>query len=340
MQEHEVNPTLLSLMWRAIESGRAVKRTASPNPGVGAWLVAKRHTSGEWEMFGGATEPPGGRHAEIVAIDSARAAGATTVGATLATTLEPCSHHGRTGPCAEAIIAAGITHVLIGLTDPDPKVAGRGIARLQQAGVTVTVGVLAGEIEHELEEYLHHRRTGRPFVTLKLAATLDGRTAAPDQTSQWITSEESRRDAHLLRATHDAILVGAGTVRADDPTLTVRLVDGIDPIRIVLGKAPATANVHPCLEMSGSPLDVLTQLGDRDILSVLIEGGATVAHDFQSANLVNRYVMYLAPALMGGDDGLAMFRGAGSSTISEVWRGRIVSSELLGTDLRIELRPT
>ncbi len=326
-------PADLALMAAAVAAAAGVQRAVSPNPGVGA---AIRTLSGE--VFSGCTQPPGGAHAEIMAIRAANAADADLGGATIATTLEPCNHTGRTGPCTEAIIASGVTRVLVGVLDPDPLVAGTGIQRLRAADREVVEGVLHAEVSAQLEAYLHHRRTGRPFVTLKLAASMDGRTAAPDGSSQWITGDAARLDAHRLRAEHDAILVGAGTVRADDPTLTVRHVDGADPIRVVLGAAPAGAKVHPCIQMGGPLLDVLGELGSRGVITLMIEGGPTVANSFHQDGLVNRYVLYLAPVLFGGDDGLPTFVGAGAPTMKDVWRGRIVSSEILGTDLRVELR--
>jgi diaminohydroxyphosphoribosylaminopyrimidine deaminase/5-amino-6-(5-phosphoribosylamino)uracil reductase len=203
------------------------------------------------------------------------------------------------------------------------------------------VGAAAAEVTEQLAPYLKHRTTGQPWVVLKLAASLDARTAAPDGTSRWITGEEARRDAHLLRARSDAILVGAGTVRADDPALTVRLgSDGPaprQPLRVVLGAAPAGAKVQPALELSGALGDVLTELGRRGVLQLLVEGGASVAHDFHVAGLVDRYVFYLAPALFGGDDARPLFAGPGAGTIEDVWRGRLVSVERLGEDLRVEV---
>src|SRR5205814_7187308 len=158
------------------------------------------------------------------------------------------------------------------------------------------------EVAAQLRPYVKHRTTGRPWVVLKLAATLDGRTAAPDGTSRWITGEAARADAHRLRAESDAVIVGAGTVRADDPELTVRAVEGRDPLRVVLGKAPSGAKVHPALEIEGELDDVLAELGRRGVVQAMVEGGATVAGDFHRAGLVDRYVLYLAPVLFGGDD--------------------------------------
>ena len=174
-------------------------------------------------------------------------------------------------------------------------------------------------------------------MTLKLAATLDGRTAAADGSSRWITGPEARADAHRLRAGHDAVLVGAGTVRVDDPALTVRDAEGPDPLRVVLGTAPATARVHPAIEMSGPLALILDDLGARGVLSVLVEGGATVAHRFHHEGLVDRYVLYLAPALMGGDDGRPLLAGSGAPTIGELWRGRLADVQRLGADLRVDL---
>lgn len=323
-------------MRRAIGLAATVRRTTSPNPWVGAVI--------EPGGFEGATSPPGGPHAEVAAL---RAAGAAARGATLYSTLEPCAHHGRTPPCVEAIVDAGVARVVIGIEDPDDRVRGAGVRALRAAGVTVGVGVCAGEVRDQLAPYLKHRATGRPWVVLKLASTLDGRTAAPDGSSRWITGAASRADAHRLRADSDAVIVGAGTVRADDPTLTVRDAPGsvperdgsADPLRVVLGTAPAGAKVHPALELTGDLGDVLDELGRRGVLQAMVEGGATVAGDFHRAGLVDRYVLYLAPALFGGDDARPLFAGAGAGAIEDVWRGRIVSVERLGDDVRLECSP-
>jgi diaminohydroxyphosphoribosylaminopyrimidine deaminase/5-amino-6-(5-phosphoribosylamino)uracil reductase len=286
--------------------------------------------------FEGATEPPGGPHAEVVAL---RAAGDAAAGSTLVCTLEPCSHHGRTPPCVDAIVAAQVARVVIAVEDPDPNVNGAGVRALRDAGIEVEVGVGAEQVRAQLAPYLKHRTTGRPYVVLKLAATLDGRTAAPDGTSQWITGEPARRDAHRLRAESDAVIVGAGTVRADDPALTVRHVEGRDPLRVVLGRAPETARVHPALEMEGDLTSVLDELGRQGVVQAMVEGGATVAAAFHRAGLVDRYVVYVAPALFGGDDARGLFTGPGAATIDDLWRGRLVAVDRVGPDLRLEMEP-
>jgi diaminohydroxyphosphoribosylaminopyrimidine deaminase/5-amino-6-(5-phosphoribosylamino)uracil reductase len=218
-------------------------------------------------------------------------------------------------------------------------VAGRGLARLRDAGITVDVGVGEAAVSEQLAPYLTHRRTGRPHVVVKLAATLDGRIAAPDGTSRWITGPEARRDAHRLRAESGAVLVGAGTVRADDPSLTVRDVDGPDPLRVVLGTAPAGARVRPAMERSGDLGPLLDELGRLGVLQLLVEGGARVAHRFHAEGLVDRYVVYLAPALTGGDDSRPMFAGPGIATMADLWRGRLVGVRRLGEDVCVEIVP-
>ena len=339
----------VELMRRAMAQAAAVRSTTAPNPWVGCVIVTDpapgttgttdtaAPTDAPVAAFEGATAPPGGPHAEVAAL---AAAGDAARGATLYVTLEPCAHQGRTPPCTEAIVAAGVARVVVGIEDPDPLVAGRGLAALRGAGIEVTVGVAADEVAEQLAPYRKHRTTGQPWVVLKLAASLDARTAAPDGTSRWITGEAARHDVHLLRSRSDAVLVGAGTVRTDDPELTVRLDDGLEraqPLRVVLGRAPTGARVHPALELSGDLDGVLTELGRRGVVQLLVEGGATVAHDFHAAGLVDRYVLYLAPAFFGGDDGRPLFAGPGAGTIGDVWRGRLVSVEKLGEDLRVEV---
>ena len=327
------------MMDLALEAARSCRLVTSPNPWVGSVVDSGGQT------FLGATSPPGGNHAEINALE---AAGPHAEGADLYTTLEPCDHQGRTGPCTDAIIAAGITRVFVAVEDPDPEVSGKGIAALQRAGLNVETGVRAAEAAEFLAPYLKHRRTGLPWVVLKLAATLDGRIAAPDATSRWITGVEARADVHRLRAESDAVLVGAGTVRADDPALTVRdwqppagvTPRTTQPLRVVLGTAPPEARVHPAIEMDGPLEQVLAELGERGVVQLLVEGGAATAAAFHRAGLVDHYTVYLAPAFSGGNDAHPMFTGPATPTIDDLWRGEICDVTRLGPDLRIDLRPS
>jgi diaminohydroxyphosphoribosylaminopyrimidine deaminase / 5-amino-6-(5-phosphoribosylamino)uracil reductase len=322
----------------AIANAQTVRLLTPPNPWVGAVVV-----TAAGDVFQGATSEPGGAHAEALALERA---GDAARDATLYTTLEPCAHHGRTGPCADAIVAAGVARVVVGVMDPDPNVAGRGVERLRAAGIEVAVGVLQDEVTEQLQPYLHHRRTGRPWVVCKLAATVDGRTAAPDGTSQWITGPAARADAHRLRAESGAVVVGAGTVRMDDPSLTVRDFEpagevpdaGVDPVRVVLGSVAADARVQPARTHTGALEPLLDQLGAEGVLQLLVEGGADVAGRFHRAGLVDEYVVYFAPAFLGGDDGRALFGGPGAPTMADVWRGRFVSADKIGDDVRVIVR--
>ncbi|MFM8507402.1 MAG: RibD family protein, partial [Actinomycetota bacterium] len=203
----------------------------------------------------------------------------------------------------------------------------------------VDVGVCADEVNQQLAPYLHHRRTGRPFVILKLAMTIDGYIAAKSGSGGWITGETARQRVHQMRAESDAILVGAGTVRADDPQLTAREVSGPSPRRIVLGRAPREARVHPCTEWSGSLPDLLDSLGSEGIVQLMVEGGAKTAASFHEAGLINRYVFHIAPAVMGGGDAVAAFAGDTAATLADVWRGRLVSTQALGDDVEVIIEP-
>lgn len=310
-------------MTRAADLGRGARRAASPNPGVGCVIAA---LSGE--VFEGATRPPGSAHAEAAALEAARAANADLIGATAWVTLEPCSHQGRTGPCADALAAAGVARVVVALEDPDPQVAGQGIQKLRDAGVVVEVGVNADEVAQDLTAYLTHRRTGRPYVTLKLAMTTDGATTT-DPPGGWITGPEARADTHRLRAETDAILVGAGTVRTDNPRLTTRDAAGPDPIRIVLGHAAPDAAVQPCLERTGDIGAILKELGSVGIMSLLLEGGEHVAAQFRDADRIDRYVLYVAHATPPVAERVATKR----------WPGRVVDVTQIGHDVRVTLVP-
>lgn len=322
-------------MGRALAVAATVRRSTSPNPWVGCVV--------EPGGFVGATEPAGGRHAEVVALG---AAGRAAAGATVYVTLEPCAHQGRTPPCVDALVAAGVRRVVVGMQDPDPLVRGKGIDALRARGVRVDVGTRTSDVAVQLAPYVKHRTTGRPWVVLKLATTLDGRTAAPDGTSRWITGAEARADVHRLRAESDAVIVGAGTVRSDDPALTVRDGPGTssepssEPLRVVLGRMPPGARAHPAMELTGDPGALLDELGAKGVVQALVEGGATVAGAFHRAGLVDRYVFYVAAALMGGSDGRPVLAGHGVETMADVWRGTIVSVEQLGDAVRIEVAPS
>ena len=319
-------------MQTALHAAAQVRTRTSPNPWVGAVVL-----SPEGEVVGiGATQPPGGDHAEVVALRAAREVAA---GGTLVVTLEPCAHHGRTPPCVDAIVAAGVARVIVGVTDPDSRVAGQGLAALRASGVDVEVGLLATEVASQLEPYLHHRRTGRPYVVCKLATTMDGGIAAVDGSSQWITGAEARVDAHKLRAESDAIVVGAGTIRSDDPSLTVRHVDGRDPLRVVLGNAPAEAKVRPCMEWNGDLPALLDDLGHRGVLQVMIEGGSRTVRSFFDLDLIDRYVLYVAPALLTGTGAVPMIAGPSAASMESIWRGRFAGVQQFGSDLRIDLIP-
>jgi len=318
-------------MREAVFVAASARLTCRPNPWVGAVIVAA-----DGRRFSGFTQPVGQAHAEVQALrDAADAAR----GATIFVTLEPCNHFGRTPPCTEAIIAAGIKRVVVGVLDPDSRVAGSGIGRLRDAGVQVDVGACADEVNEQLAPYLHHRRTARPFVVLKLAMTIDGYIAAKSGSGGWITGEAARRRVHQIRAESDAILVGAGTVRADDPQLTVRDTNGPSPRRIVLGRAPRDARVHPCTEWSGGLPDLLDSLGRDGVMQLMVEGGAKTAASFHEAGLINRYVFHIAPAVMGGGDAVPAFAGDTAATLAAVWRGRLVSTRALGDDVEVIIEP-
>ena len=287
-------------MLRAIDASRAAQGISSPNPPVGAVIVAP-----DGAVVGvGATQPPGGPHAEIMAL---RQAGESARGATAVVTLEPCNHTGRTGPCAQALLEAGITAVVYAVADPNPTAAG-GARTLHAAGVTVHEGVGLDAAEAgPLRPWLFRQRHGRPLVTAKIATTIDGRIAAPDGTSQWITGPAARAHAHEIRSRIDAIVVGTGTALRDNPKLTARRPDGQpyahQPTRVVTGRrdlpadaalrgGPGYLHVH-----SHDPAAVLAVLPDA--LWVLVEGGPSIIGAFADADLIDEIDHYLAPALLG-----------------------------------------
>lgn len=325
---------------QAIAAAELIVGTTSPNPWVGAVVQTV-----DGRCFVGVTQPNRGPHAEVMAFAAAKADGADTSGGTLFVTLEPCAHRGNNPPCVEAVLAAKVRRVVVGVEDPDHRVQGRGVAALRAAGVEVAVGVRRVFVERQLQPFLVNRRTGRPYVVVKLAITLDGRTAAPDGSSRWITGPAAREDVHRLRSVSDVVIVGAGTVRADDPELTVRLPgDGPavgmgQPRRIVIGAVPDGARVQPAESWTGDLAELLDRLGAEGVLQVLVEGGATLAGTLHRAGLVDRWVIYVAPAILGGDDGRPVLAGPGAPSMAEVWRGQTVAVRQLGDDVRIDVEP-
>ncbi len=276
---------------RALELAERGRGTTAPNPVVGAVLVRDGEVVGE-----GWHERPGGPHAEIVALE---AAGGRTDGATLYVTLEPCAHHGRTPPCADAVVAAGVAKVVAAVGDPDPRTDGVGFSRLRAAGVEVELP--GGELEWRARVQNEGFRTvaalGRPFVLYKAAVTLDGRVTVPG--SRWVSGEESRRRVHELRAAMDAVAVGMGTVRADAPALTARGVGAEKhPRRIAFGRGPLPAGSD--LELRSGPLEEeLRHLAEEEVQSLLLEGGPTIATAFVGGGLVDRLMLFVASTLAG-----------------------------------------
>jgi diaminohydroxyphosphoribosylaminopyrimidine deaminase/5-amino-6-(5-phosphoribosylamino)uracil reductase len=359
-EEHE------RYMHRALELAALGRGLVSPNPMVGAVVVRDGRVVGE-----GWHEGPGTPHAEVRAL---AAAGDLARSATLYCTLEPCDHVGRTPPCTSAIIDAGVARAIVAAGDPNPVVDGRGFARLGAAGVQVETGVLETASRRLNAAFERHVVTGLPFVTLKTAASLDGRTAARDGTSKWITGPEARSDAHVLRGAADAIVAGAGTVVVDDPSLTVRdpSYRGRPPLRVVVdasgrvrpdsrifdGSAPTlvatteradraradawAANGAEVVsfdadETGGVSLpELMAHLGKRDVQGVLVEGGATLAWSFIRERLVDRIVLYLAPKLIGGSEAPGVLMGEGFAPIDEAATLRIVGVDRMGEDVRVE----
>lgn len=343
-------------MRRAEALARGALGVTSPNPPVGAVALDRNG-----EVVGeGVTEPPGGPHAEVVALARADAPVDTLV-----VTLEPCHHTGRTGPCTDVVLRAGVRRVVIACPEPT-SLAGGGAAALRAAGVEVVTGVLEQVVGRgSLEAWLHRQRTGRPYVTWKYAATLDGRSAAADGSSRWITGEVARADVHRLRAECDAVVVGVGTVLTDDPALTARPDPGHQPLRVVVdgrGRTPASARVlddaaptlvvtsgtsygegrtlvlAPAADGRADLAALLRALADRGVVSVLLEGGPTLAGSFVAAGLVDRVIGYVAPVLLGA--GPAALQDAGITAIAEARRLALDDVSRLGEDLRLTLRPT
>ena len=326
-------------MLRAIALARSVDIPDGPNPRVGCVLVdSDGRTVGEGVHRGAGTA-----HAEV---DALAQAGDAAQGATAIVTLEPCNHTGRTGPCSEALLAAGVVRVVYAQADPHAIAAG-GAERLRSAGIDVEGGLLAQEAAALNEPWTHAVTTGRPFVTWKVAATLDGRVAARDGTSRWITGEAARAEVHLWRRRCDAIAVGTGTALVDDPQLTARDAQGAlagqQPLRVVVGLSdiPASARVldasAPSLHLrTRDPVEVLATLAQREVRHLLLEGGPRLGAGFLEAGLVDEVVWYVAPMLLGA--GSPAVADWGITTLGDGVRLRDVRVEQVGEDARISGR--
>ena len=356
----------MSYMARALSLARNAAGSASPNPTVGAVVVKDSVAVGE-----GWTQPPGEGHAEVVAL---RQAGAKAAGAALYTTLEPCNHQGRTPPCSEAIIEAGVTDVHAATLDPNTSVAGGGITRLEEAGVRTNLGEGEAEARKLMEAYLHHCTSGLPFVTAKFAMSLDGKIATRTGDSKWITGEEARRYANGMRATSDAVMVGINTVLADDPLLTARddLERPLDrqPLRVVVdsrGRMPGSAKLldqpgrtlaatahldtawqrqieeHgaevesvPAADGSVDLAELIRRLGrDRCITSIMVEGGAVLLGSLFDGGLVDKVVAFLAPTIIGGDRAPSPVAGTGVGRMADALRLSEVEVLRFGGDVAV-----
>jgi diaminohydroxyphosphoribosylaminopyrimidine deaminase/5-amino-6-(5-phosphoribosylamino)uracil reductase len=345
-------------------AARGLGRTA-PNPAVGAVVVRGGAIVGR-----GYHAAAGQRHAEVVAL---QAAGPLAKGADLYVTLEPCAHYGCTPPCTKAIIEAGIRRVVYAVADPDPRVAGKGESQLRDGGVVVESGLLKAQATELLEGYLKHRRTALPFATLKLACTLDGKVATAGGESRWITGQRARAYVHRLRDEHDAVMVGVGTVLADDPKLTTRRRGGRDALRIVVdsrGRTPPTAHVVAqesaagcliavtgraprrrleALRQAGAETLVLPArggrvdlrelwkvLGGRGLLSVLVEGGPELAASALREGVIDKLALFLAPKVLFGNEALSAFGGRSAGRLAQAAELGIRRVRRLGPDLLIE----
>jgi diaminohydroxyphosphoribosylaminopyrimidine deaminase/5-amino-6-(5-phosphoribosylamino)uracil reductase len=352
----------LEYMKLALSLARSVKGQTSPNPPVGSVVVKDGRIVGM-----GAHLKAGEGHAEVQAI---RMAGDHVKAATVYVTLEPCSHFGKTPPCSNLLIESKVDRVVVATQDPNPLVSGKGIEKLRNAGITVEVGVLKHEADVLYEEFFHFISTKTPFVTLKTAVTLDGKTASYTGSSKWITGEAAREDVHRLRHSNDAILVGVNTVIEDDPSLTTRLkTGGVNPIRIVLDhhlrtplhsklindkesetwivvsssvteeqKTPYLHKGVQVIQMNDEKIDIqelLRKLGELSITSLLVEGGSEVNASFLNQNAFNQVISYIAPKLIGGKLAPGFIGGIGIEDMNSAVKLEFKSIEQLGEDMKV-----
>ncbi len=349
-------------MRRALALAKRAWGMTSPNPMVGAVIVRNNNIIAE-----GFHKKPGTDHAEVVAIDKA---GEAASGATLYVTLEPCCHTDkRTPPCTKKIIETGIRNVVVAMRDPNPKVAGKGIAALRQAGVRVACGVLEEQAQRLNEYYIKQITTGLPFVVLKIAMTLDGKIATPEGESQWITGERARKEVHRMRASVDAVLTAIGTVQADDPLFTCRAVRGKNPVRIIIdpdAKIRPDAKVLSCppetiivsradapsartdmllhkgislLRYEGGRLDLawlMKRMHMRGITSMLVEGGSSLNASCLEAGIVDKVICYIAPKIIGGRESFPAVGGLSFRKLGDAYRLMKTTVRRVGDDIAIE----
>ncbi|MCB1180961.1 MAG: bifunctional diaminohydroxyphosphoribosylaminopyrimidine deaminase/5-amino-6-(5-phosphoribosylamino)uracil reductase RibD [Chlamydiia bacterium] len=352
------------MQW-AIKEGEKGRATAPPNPWVGCLIVKEGEVLGK-----GFHEAPGQPHAERIALQQA---GIDAKGATAYITLEPCAHHGRTPPCADALIKSGIRTLVIPLLDPDLSVAGKGVKALKEAGIEVIIGVCKEEAEKSLGPYLFHRRNGIPYTVLKIASSLDGKVAAVDGTSKWITDEAARQDVHRLRSESGALLIGAYTAQKDLPYLTVRHGEqNTHPLRVVVDSKGIVPPKGPLFDPSLGrtviftltgcamipewermgvevvPINgtlegvdiktVLEKLGQRGVLQLLVEGGATLVSNMIEGGCYQRLVVYYGGCLIGSN-GLAFFQSEKQRTITDRLNVKLESISRFDNDIRLDYRP-
>lgn len=355
-------------MLRAVELAEGGRGRTSPNPLVGAVVVSGGEIVGE-----GFHRAVGKAHAEVNALDDA---GALARDSTMYVTLEPCTHHGRTPPCVDRIIESGVDRVVIAMRDPNRQVSGSGKEFLEDRGVAVEVGLCEDIVRRQNEAYIKRTLTGLPFVTLKMAMSLDGKIATKNGDSGWISSEESRRDVHLMRAESDAVMVGVGTVLSDDPRLTVRINGEVErvPLRVVvdsLARTPVSCNVARVSQaptmvavsrcapgdrislLQGMGVEVfvtdgddrvridtlLAGLSDRGCTSVLVEGGPRLAEGLLSEDLIDKIVLYVAPIVIGGSSAPGPFGGEGIEVLSDAVQFRFEDFVPIGRDLKVVCYP-